>query len=146
MPTETQSSHKKFELQRYPSAFFRCSLLWARFLKQKDPNLWKSPKKNIWGRCWTSIGLRITQADVWFEAARFRVLDRPRNPTTASRILNGVRSLGAPTHRRVGSPSSHTGRCHVSGAGQAYDKNNTWPLVCTKKNDTNSPKVSNGKK
>ena len=104
---ETQSSYKKFEFQRYPSDFFRYRLLWAR----KVPNLWKTPKKEkseSGADVWTKIGLRKTQADVWFEATRFRVLDRHRSTksTTASRILNGVRSFGAPTHP-IGSPSSH---------------------------------------
>ena len=49
MPMETQSSHKKFEIQRYPSEISRYSLLWARFLKRKVPKFWKSPTKTFLG-------------------------------------------------------------------------------------------------
>ena len=95
-----------FEFQRYPPEFFRTRFLWAR-LEKKVPNFWKNPKmKNLGpmlGRCLANIGFRKTQADLWFEAARFRVLDRHRSTkaTTASCIQNRVRSLGAPTHHRV---------------------------------------------
>ena len=38
----------------------------------------KPRKKQLWGRCWAKIGFRKTQADVYVEGARVRVLDRYR--------------------------------------------------------------------
>ena len=63
----------------------------------------KPRKKQLWGRCWAKVGFRKTQADVKFEAARFRVPYRNRSTklTTAFWIMDGVRSLGAPTHPTV---------------------------------------------
>ena len=49
MPTETQSSRIKFELERYSSELFQYSLLWPRFLKRKVPTFGKALKKTIMG-------------------------------------------------------------------------------------------------
>ena len=59
------------------------------FRKKKASKLLEKPEKSESGadvgRCWANIGLRKTQADLWLETARFRVLDRRRSskPTTA---------------------------------------------------------------
>ena len=49
MPMETQSFHKKFELQRYSPENFRYSLLWARFFKPKVPNFLGKHEENYFG-------------------------------------------------------------------------------------------------
>ena len=61
--------------------------IYARFLKQKVPNFWKTPKKNNSG---ADVGKTSASEKLrrmfWFEAARIRALDRHRStkPTTAS--------------------------------------------------------------
>ena len=72
-------------------------------LKKKSSKLEKKEKKKtvpgqILGEDWPD-----KNSAKCYEAARLRVLDRHRStkPTTAPRNLNGVRSLGAPTHPLV---------------------------------------------
>ena len=77
MPKETQSSHENLEFQRYPSKNKQVQLACHEqdSLNGKFQTFGKSQKKQFWGRLWAKIGFRKTRADVYFEAARFRVLD-----------------------------------------------------------------------
>ena len=72
--------------------------LWKKRFK-----LFKKTKQMIPGQMLGQDRPEKSSARCSFESARFRVLDRHRSrkPTTASWILNGARSLGAPTHPRV---------------------------------------------
>ena len=78
----------------------RTRFLWARLVKKTNFQTFgkKSEKNNSGGRCWAKIGSRIgsrkSQADVCFEAAGFRVLDRHRStkPTTHDYATNSERS------------------------------------------------------
>ena len=77
MPMGKRSITEKIEFQRYPpKKIERASYGNVYTNKKKSSKLLEKPQKTIWGQCWTKIGLRRTQADVWVEAARFRVLDR----------------------------------------------------------------------
>ena len=70
---------------------------------KKKFQTWKKKKKNL-AACWAKVGLKKTQLNVYFEAARFRALDRHRStkPMIASWILNGVLVRGSDP------PSGHT--------------------------------------
>ena len=65
---------KNFEFQRFPPKSFWTGFLWTRLDNKKFQTFGKARKKQIWGRCWTKIGLRKTQANILFEATKFRVL------------------------------------------------------------------------
>ena len=85
MPMETQSSRKQLEFPKDNRHTLQLAM--STILKMETSKLLESTEKSKSG---TDIGPRSAseklQADVYFEAARFRVLDRHRStkPTTAS--------------------------------------------------------------
>ena len=99
---ETRCFQKKLEFQIYPPNDF-CTARYEHNLRKKSFNFSKNSEKIIPGSILGQDQPEKNSAKCLFEAARFRVLDRHRStkPTTASRNLNGARSLGASTHPLV---------------------------------------------
>ena len=88
-----------FEFQKYP-AWYLCTARYDQYKSsRKNPNNHNPPSP----KCFRADVGPNAQPNVWFEAARLRVLDRHRSvtPITASFSLNGARSLGAPTNTHV---------------------------------------------
>ena len=81
---ETRCFHKKLEFQRYPPKDFCTARYEYKSSKKKSQNFSKTPKKNP-GPILGQDRPEKNSAKCWFEAARFRVLDRHRStkPRTA---------------------------------------------------------------
>ena len=137
----------KVWISKIPAIRFLYRSRWAQIFTKKCSKLWKKNEKN---HSWADVGLRSAWEKLsqvfGFKAARFRVLDRHRStkPTTASRNLNGARSLGAPTHPLV---TVFTKRPVIGGGrrpGVWYK--HIWALLCRKQATKNSRSLSDGKK
>ena len=102
---ETQSFREKFEVPKIPVRIFQVQLAMSTILQTEGSKLLENPEKTqFWG---PDVGPRLASEKLKRMVGSKRRdsesstdIDR-QNRRLRHEIVNGVRSLGAPTHRRV---------------------------------------------